>query len=198
MGGDVMRKAIFIVLILAVLLCSGCSYFQEKADQTVVTCDSKGNCVTETFNSEGLYYRYQALEEMHRKPIIALKAKEGEALNLGNIESLIVYGRKMQTFKPYESGAVKAFREWGGIAGNVLNTGLLLWGTNNIADTIGKHAGTHITRSFNPSGANSPPVYSPNGTTNLQYDRHDVNNSHNTDDSHNTDSHDDNSGQGEQ
>lgn len=131
------------------------------------------------------YYNAQVAARQMAKPLLYLKAKPGEEIVLKGVEEMAVYS-------PHHEGIPQYRDEWANVAVNgvgVLGTvaGIYLGGqvAVDLATAVGQSAGTHISNSFNPSGAQSAAGYSGSGTvTPTITDRHDISNSYN--DSHDT------------
>ncbi|MFH1061104.1 MAG: hypothetical protein V1797_20775 [Pseudomonadota bacterium] len=98
-----------------------------------------------------------------QKPLLYLKAKPGEQITLGGLEELAVY-------QPLGAGGGSLIRqhqnEWAPVAreglGIIGTVGGIYYGGQvavQLADSIGRTAGTHITGSFNNQGPQSPINY---------------------------------------
>lgn len=186
-----MKRLALLLILLFIALGQGCSWIQPEAENQVAVMLPNGKVVTHQLTDEAMYYHATVQKALARRPILTMEAKEGETIELRGVKNLVVWGYddSRGQMPAYTHPWAMAFREWGGLVGNVANTGLLLWGINEVAGTIGGAAGTHINHSFNPSGAQSPPMYLPqgNGTVNMMNDHR---RTKTTTDSHNDNSRD--------
>ncbi len=107
------------------------------------------------------WYKAQLEAMDKRKPIFELKAKPGEKITLGGVESLIVWGDGANTsLAPYQDPWAPVVREGLGILG--MGASLYLSGTQvvELADAVGRNAGTHISGGISSDGQ-SGLIYAP-------------------------------------
>lgn len=134
-------RLIWLMLALTALLAAGCASTEEK----------------------NAYLNAQLEALKLQKPLLYLKAKPGEQITLGGLEELAVY-------QPLGAGGGSLIRqhqnEWAPVAreglGIIGTVGGIYYGGQvavQLADSIGRSAGAHITGSFNNSGPQSPINY---------------------------------------
>lgn len=100
-----------------------------------------------------------------QKPLVMLEAQPGQTMELKGVKSLVVYAPNggVGQIRPLESQWAPVWREAlrvAGVVGGIYYGGQAL---SNLAEAMGKNAGTHISGSFNPSGAQSSAGYSAGG-----------------------------------
>jgi len=142
------RKLIGLVLLLA-LAVSGCASKLNK----ITTSYPGGQTVIQEISDEALYYQVQTQMAAARKPILVMEAKPGERIELKGVKRLVVWGYAGDRgrMRAYEHPWAKAVREWGGIVGMLGGIYVGGYWANQLADTVGRHAGTTttITDSYN-------------------------------------------------
>ena len=126
-------------LLLAALLAAGCAGNEEKTA-----------------------FLSAQLEAMKlQKPLLELRARPGEQIELRGVEALIIHAPQAgaASIKPLQSEWAPVAREGLGILGVV--GGIYFAGEKavQLAEVVGRSAGTHITGSFNNSGGQSPINY---------------------------------------
>jgi hypothetical protein len=126
-----------------------------------------------------------------QKPLLLLRAKSGESIELRGVEELAVHApvnAQNGLIRQHQSEWAPVLREGLGIIGTV---GGIYYGGQaavQLADSIGRSAGTHINGSFNPSGPQSPINYyvgqggSPGQTVSDRHDSVDDHSYHSVDD----------------
>jgi len=158
------RRVIMVCLAGAAILAAGCASTEEK--QAYIDAQLK------------------ALSQ--QKPLLELRAKPGEAIELKGVEALLVHapvGGGNGLIRQHQNEWAPVLREGLGLAGMV--AGIYYGGEAavRLADTVGRNAGTHITGSFNNQGAQSPiNYYVGQGGSPSQgvSDRHDTTDNHST------------------
>ncbi|MCA1905929.1 MAG: hypothetical protein LDL11_04985 [Desulfarculus sp.] len=129
-------------LLMATLLTAGCASGEEKAA-----------------------YLNAQLEALRlQKPLLELRAKPGEQIELKGVEALLVHaplggGSGGGLVRQHQNEWAPVAREGLGILGVV--GGIYFAGEKavQLAETVGKSAGTHISGGFNNSGGQSPVSY---------------------------------------
>ena len=137
-----MNKFVALMILAALAAASGCASTEEK----------------QAFMDAQL----RALEM--QKPLLYLKAKPGESIELKGVEELAVYaplggGNGGGLVQQHKSEWAPVAREGLGLLGML---GGIYYGGEaavRLADVVGKNAGTHIAGSFNNAGAQSPINY---------------------------------------
>lgn len=193
-----MKRAVkYFLLVALALMLAGCASADNEVQVPTIGTDGKvltdasGKVITTTnkFTDEAMYYQAQSQMALARKPILTMEAKAGETIELKGIKKMVVWGYAGDrgSLKTYEHPWAKTLREWGGLVGMFGGIWAGGYWANQLADTVGKHAGTTttITDSYKTTGANSPLTTTGGGAANITTtDRHDTNNSYN--DSHDT------------
>ncbi|MCA1987618.1 MAG: hypothetical protein LDL07_00530 [Desulfarculus sp.] len=119
-------------------------------------------CATSEEKTAFLNAQLEALKM--QKPLLELRAKAGEQIELRGVESLAVYaplggGNGGGLVRQHQNEWAPVAREGLGILGVV--GGIYFAGEKavQLADVVGRNAGTHITGSFNNTGGQSPISY---------------------------------------
>ena len=172
--------ALLIALTLGV---SGCAGQLNK----ITTNYPTGETVTQEISDEALFYQVQTRMAQARKPILVMEARKGENIELKGVKKLVVWGYADDRgrLRTYEHPWAKAIREWGGIVGMLGSIYLGGQVAVELADTVGKHAGSHttITDAYKTSGSQSPVVATGGGAGSATVtDSHNITSSYN--DSH--------------
>lgn len=158
-----MRFDLFPWLLMAALLTAGCASSEEKT----------------------AYLNAQLEALKLQKPILELRAKPGESIELKGVEALLVHaplgGGAGGQIRQHQNEWAPVAREGLGILGVV--GGIYFAGEKavQLAEVVGKNAGTQITGSFNNSGGQSPvSFYAGQGGAPSQgvSDRHDSTDDH--------------------
>ncbi len=131
-----------ILWLLAAVLAAGCASSEEKT----------------------AYLNAQLEALKLQKPILELRAKAGESIELKGVEALLVHapldgGNGGGLVRPHQNEWAPVAREGLGILGVV--GGIYFAGEKavQLAEVVGRNAGAQITGSFNNSGGQSPISY---------------------------------------
>ncbi len=141
-----------VIAALGVLLAAGCAGTQERVAY--------------------MQAQLKALEMQlkGRKPILVIEAMPGQELKITGLKRLAVYAPR--STNP-GSPLIKQYRDpWANVVTNGLGVvgavaGIYVGGQAavELADTVGRHAGVHISDALKTTGTNSPVGYTTGGGT---------------------------------
>lgn len=135
---------------------------------------------------QAAYYQAQLEAIKAQKPLLVLKAQEGQEVRLSGLAELVLYlpagGGGGPAIQPAGDPWAAVVKE--GITGAAMLGGIWLGGQAAVAlvDAVGRTAGHQITNSFNPAGQGGASfgTYGDGAaTTNTTSDHHDTSDSYN-------------------
>ncbi len=136
-----LANLLIILLVLPVL--TGCATMEEKK----------------------AYYDANVQMAKLQKPLLLIRAKQGQHIELKGVEELAVYAPGEKGVAQYRDEAIAAARDAAGVIGAI--AGIYVGGEAavRLVDAAGKAAGTHISGSFNGGSGQSSVNWAPGNST---------------------------------